>query len=275
MYNGNIRGGETMGKKTLLAFLFTVIFLLSGCTFISEQIGTPVERSVQNRMMESKEMLRRSNVGVETTLSDEDDPFASESVKQGSGVIFASRAGYHYFLTNFHVVDDMGKDTVTYKVAPSILDESFPAELVHHCFSRDLAILRFRAEEAGDDFETIDIDTRKDDPLQRREFVFAVGNPHTLEGIVTFGEYLGMSEVDEVDFSVIRHNAAVFTGSSGGALADIDGNLVGINTWGAEAEGVNLAVPLTEILAWLEELDFFRAEQLATDEPMMFGEVAR
>ncbi len=264
-----------MGKKILLAFMIALMFSLSGCTFFSEQLAPPIERSFQNRMMETKAMLRRSNVGVEATFADNDDPFASESVKQGSGVIFASLAGYHYFLTNFHVVDQEDYDTASYKVAPSVLDDSFEAELVEQSFRRDLAILRFRVEEAEDEFETIDIESRKDDTLQRREFVFAVGNPHTLEGIVTFGEYLGMTDVDEVDFSVIRHNAAIFTGSSGGALTDIDGNLVGINTWGAEADDVNLAVPLSEIREWLEELDLFRTELLATDKYGMQWEVVR
>jgi len=264
-----------MKKKVLLAIMITLVVWLSGCTFLSEQFASPVERSFQSRMMETKEMLRRSNVGVEVTLVDNDGIFGREHVKQGSGVIFVTQAGYHYLLTNFHVVDEEDYESVSYKVSPSVSDESLEAELVETCSLRDLAIMRFSAEDADEEITAIDIESRKDDSLRRGEFVFATGNPHTLEGLVTFGEFLGMSDVDEVDFPVIRHNAAIFTGSSGGALADIDGNLVGINTWAAEAEGVYLAVPLSEIRDWLAELDIFRTELLRTENTMNEGGLMR
>ena len=76
------------------------------------------------------------------------------------------------------------------------------------------------------------------------EIVLAIGNPSSLENNVTFGEFKSMQNLEDVSFRVIYHDASISNGSSGGALVDIDGNLLGINTWGIEdSEDFSFAIP--------------------------------
>ena len=104
--------------------------------------------------------------------------------------------------------------------------------------------------------------------MENAEMVLAVGNPSAVNSIVTFGQYLGMVETDDVDFDVIYHSALIYPGNSGGALTDVEGRLIGINTWGVEGEAErSLAVPLEEILAFLSE-NGFHEEDGDSEEPL-------
>jgi S1-C subfamily serine protease len=53
-----------------------------------------------------------------------------------------------------------------------------------------------------------------------------------------------MQSLDDVSFKVIYHDASIARGSSGGALVDIDGNLIGVNTWGLQnSDEFSFAIP--------------------------------
>jgi S1-C subfamily serine protease len=53
-----------------------------------------------------------------------------------------------------------------------------------------------------------------------------------------------MESISNADFQIIYHTAAIHEGSSGGALVDVDGNLLGLNTWGLDtSDEYSFAVP--------------------------------
>lgn len=251
-----------MKKFILLTGLLFTVFTLSACDLIQDFLDIEPAReeillddvSMQAQMMLTRSHIRSTNLGVQVDLfnvvAGRFERMAGSS--RGSGVIFAFEEGYYYAITNFHVIDPQNYARATYTVISSHLDASFEAEVVFYDESKDLALLRFFAPEVS--LPLMDITTRAEVPLRAGEFVLAVGNPSALTSLVTFGENIRLARVNDVDFPVILHSALIFPGNSGGALTDLEGHLVGINTWTSRNDDErNLAVPLNEVL------DFIRA----------------
>jgi S1-C subfamily serine protease len=111
----------------------------------------------------------------------------------------------------------------------------------------DLAVLR--AE--GDPLTPAELGVA--DRLRVGQLVVAIGNPHGLGGSVTAGviSALGRSlpartrRGERIIDNVIQTDAALNPGSSGGALADSRGRVIGINT-AVAGVGLGLAVPMNE-----------------------------
>jgi len=145
-------------------------------------------------------------------------------VGYGSGVIISDDG---YILTNSHVVENATEIEV-------ILNDnrSFVAKLVGRDPSTDIALLK--VDEKG--LPTIPLGDS--DALKVGEWVLAVGNPFNLTSTVTAGivSAKGRGNVfarkggDMRVESFIQTDAAVNPGNSGGALVNIRGELVGINT---------------------------------------------
>ncbi len=247
MYNGK-RKWYVMKR---LVPLLMLALMLSGCGLLEEALPALEEESMEARMMEGRRTLRHSNVGVETEFHSE--WFTASRSKQGSGVVVARVGNDYYAVTNHHVIFDEEYESRDITVIPAAEAVPISAVLVDACMEKELALLRFEGN--AESAVPIDVPARLDEPPERGELLLAAGNPKAVDGIVTFGEYLGMVHVDEVDFPVHSHSALIFTGHSGGALADVEGNLLGINTWSGEGEAgeVNMSIPLDVVVEYLEE----------------------
>ena len=245
-----------------IAFLLITLFMtatLSGC-FVMQDADEIGEVYLQTQLMTTRSHLRASNVGVEVDLFTQLFGGRFERTagnSQGSGVIYAEDDTYYYALTNFHVIDPQDFDRVEYRVIPSYVDTEIDAEVIAFDETFDLAVLRF--EKGTLDLEIMDIYERYNTEFEPYEMVLAVGNPASVNSIVTYGEYLDMVEIADVSFDVILHSALIYPGNSGGALADLNGNLIGLNTWRSQgSDERNLSIPLDEIHTFLllEELYF-------------------
>jgi len=151
----------------------------------------------------------------------------------GSGVVFT---GDGFLLTNAHVVGHANGGTASFS------DGTFvPFRVVGADPLSDLAVLRAN----GDTPEPAELGEA--DQLVVGQLVVAVGNPLGLAGSVTAGvvSALGRSlpARGRVIEDVIQTDAALNPGNSGGALADADARVVGINT-AVAGVGLGMAVPV-------------------------------
>ncbi|MCC9137195.1 Do family serine endopeptidase [Pontibacter silvestris] len=171
----------------------------------------------------------------------------------GSGVIIASNG---YIVTNNHVIDKADKIEV-------VLDDKrkFEATLVGTDPTTDIALLKINADELPA------VRYGNSDDLQIGEWVLAVGNPMNLTSTVTAGivsakgrniNILRTSQNDMSIESFIQTDAAVNPGNSGGALVNLNGDLVGINTAIASQTGsfagYSFAVPSSIVSKVVDDL---------------------
>lgn len=204
-------------------------------------------------MMASREWIRACNIYVENILYEESIFGRPQEAgySLGSGVVFEANDNFCYALTNWHVVEAEGYVSQAITVT-DIEGNVAPASVELMDKARDIAILRY--ERKSPDTVCIDYHARERRDLKDGELVFAVGNPGEIRNNVTFGLYQGMAYIKNVDYAVIHHSALIYEGNSGGALCDIDGNLVGLNTWGSEySEEDSYAIPLSVILDFIAE----------------------
>ena len=242
--------------RLVKALMLITLFTLNAC-----QSEPQKEEGVlsQETLISSRTLVRESNVGVRVDLFTQVFGGFFErraGNTQGSGVIFFEDDTYYYVLTNFHVVNPRDYDRASYQLSPAFDTDPIEAELYVFDDTKDLAVLRFQKGEIS--LKVMNLSTRLNDPLVPGEFLLAVGNPSAINSIVTYGEYLDLVSIRDVDFKVIMHSALIFPGNSGGALTDINGNLVGLNTWRFQSgQDLNLAIPLETIQTFLISHDLW------------------
>lgn len=139
----------------------------------------------------------------------------------GSGVIIDAEAGY--VVTNNHVIDDATDITVTLKDG-----RQFSATVLGRDEQTDVALLKI---DNPRDLTAIEIGNS--DAMRVGDFVVAIGNPFGLGQTVTSGIVSALGRggfgADRLE-NFIQTDAAINSGNSGGALVDLRGNLIGINT---------------------------------------------
>jgi Do/DeqQ family serine protease len=135
----------------------------------------------------------------------------------GSGVIISPDG---YIITNNHVI----KGAVEISIALND-NKTYMAKLVGTDAKNDIALLKI------DTADKLPFVTFGDsDTTQIGEWVLAVGNPFNLTSTVTAGIISAKSRDLSGGQSFIQTDAAVNPGNSGGALVNVNGELVGINT---------------------------------------------
>ena len=142
-------------------------------------------------------------------------------VATGSGVIISPDG---YIITNHHVIDNSSEVIVTTND-----NKEYEAVLVGSDEVTDVAVLKINSNEK---FEYLLFGDSENSEIG--QWVLAVGNPYNLNSTVTAGiissKSRDLNEYDQINQSFIQTDAAVNIGNSGGALVNINGELIGINT---------------------------------------------
>jgi serine protease Do len=186
--------------------------------------------------------------GLATEPGRSEAAFVARQHSIGSGVIVSPDG---YILTNQHVVHGAQRIQVVLAApargAAAAADATsrriFTASIVGVDPNVDLALLKIEAR--GLAFLPLDGAER----VRQGEFVFAVGSPQGLASSVTMG--IVSSADRQVDItqpmSFIQTDAPINPGNSGGPLVDVNGALVGINTFilsqSGGSQGLGFAIP--------------------------------
>lgn len=177
---------------------------------------------------------------------------SEENLASGSGVLISADG---YITTNNHVVEDADFIEIT------LFDNRrYTADVVAVDISTDLALLKID----GKDFPYLKFG--KADKVRVGQWVLAVGNPLDLNSTVTAGIVSAKGRNinllrEDSDLSVesfIQTDAAVNRGNSGGALINVNGELIGINTAIASRtgyySGYSFAIPSEIVQKVMEDL---------------------
>lgn len=169
----------------------------------------------------------------------------------GSGVIIDAEKGY--VVTNNHVVDNA--DEITVKLTDG---REFTAKKLGSDEQSDIALLKI------DPDELIALPLADSDATRVGDFVVAIGNPFGLSQTVTSGivSALGRSGLNIGGYEdFIQTDAAINRGNSGGALVNLRGELVGINTaiFGPNGGnvGIGFAIPANMMKSLVDQIAEF------------------
>ena len=156
----------------------------------------------------------------------------------GSGVIIDAAKGY--VLTNNHVINQAQKINVQLNDG-----REFEAKLIGGDDQSDIALLQLQNPS-----NLTQIAIADSDKLRVGDFVVAVGNPFGLGQTATSGivSALGRSGLNlEGLENFIQTDASINRGNSGGALLNLNGELIGINTAilapSGGSVGIGFAIP--------------------------------
>jgi len=171
----------------------------------------------------------------------EDDPFPPEpqwvTLGLGSGVII-DRSGLA--VSNWHVVDEAtradGSMAPDHRVTVRVFGgKEYAVKVLSISREDDLSLLQLELA-PGEEVHAVELGSS--DALAIGEAVAAIGNPHGQANTVTFGVVTAKGQKLKVRgrFNELEHlietDAAINGGNSGGALLDMNGRLVGINSAG-------------------------------------------
>lgn len=204
----------------------------------------------------------------------------------GSGVVIDlnKESGSAYIVTNYHVVYDSSCNTANHIAnriylytygARNLFDTTtgydttgdyMEATFVGGAMDYDIALLKVEGSEVLKDSIAQEANFGNSDDVRIGEKTYVIGNPEGAGIAVTSGaisvdsEYITMTSTDNkryVDYRVIRTDAAVNGGNSGGALYDADGELIGIvnaKSVGEDLDNMGYALPISQVKAICKSL---------------------
>jgi len=150
----------------------------------------------------------------------------------GSGVIINAKAGY--IVTNNHVIAEADEILVTLKDGRQLQAKKIGSDEYS-----DIAVLQI------EDDNLTEIKLADSDNIRVGDFAIAIGSPFGLgqtvtSGIVSATGRTGLNRENYEDF--IQTDAAINSGNSGGALVNLRGDLIGINTAILGPSGGNVGI---------------------------------
>ena len=176
----------------------------------------------------------------------------------GSGFVYKVDSKYGYILTNQHVVDE----STSLKVVTTS-NEEFEAELLGGDKYLDVAVLRIPREKV---IAVAKIGSSE--KVELGDSVVAIGTPVDEEyyNTVTGGYISGLNRKVTVSVDsnndwvqdVIQIDASMNPGNSGGALVNINGEVIGITSLkliNSSIEGMGFAIKIDDVMKHVDELE--------------------
>ena len=161
--------------------------------------------------------------------------YSNELAKQGSGVVLNDKG---YVVTNYHILSGCerleimhGKEIIPY------------VDIIGINVEKDILILKIEQKK----FPSVKLGDVK--LLKVGQRVYAIGSPMGFENTISEGIISGLRSYEDLRKNYIQITASISSGSSGGAILNDKGELIGISTLTAkEGQNLNFAVPIDEVL---------------------------
>lgn len=234
--SGNVSGGTTLSKS-------------------SSVVTSDVSDIVENVM---PSIVSITSMSVEEVQNFFGGTYEQKSEGAGTGIIIGQNDTELLIVTNNHVVS--GSDTLTV----SFTDEtSVEANLKGSDATYDVAVIAVPLDSIPDEtMDAISIATLGDSTsLKVGEPVIAIGNALGYGQSVTTGVVSALDrsvsttnsqtgETTESGAKLIQTDAAINEGNSGGALVNMNGEVIGINSSkliGDTVEGIGYAIPISDV----------------------------
>lgn len=190
-----------------------------------------VSITVKNRAPDANSQQRKTRDAKAATVD-------QQAHAAGSGVIVD--AGQGLIITNNHILDRA--EEINVQLADG---RELTAKLVGGDPDTDVAVIKIPAE------SLTAISMGNSDQVEVGDFVLAIGNPFLIGQTVTSGIVSGLNRTNvgiEQYENFIQTDAAIYPGNSGGALVNLHGELIGINTAFIGATnsnpGMGFAIPI-------------------------------
>lgn len=183
-------------------------------------------------------------------------PYSQEGL--GAGVIVRRDGKTVYVLTNDHVAGKADKITV-------ILHDGreYSGSLVGTDERKDIALVKFETQ----DKDIVVARLGDSSKVQVGDWAIAFGSPYGLVSSTTAGIVSALGRSGGPDGNIndfIQTDASINKGNSGGALANIRGEVIGINTWIASptggSVGLGFAIPINNVKGAID--DFIKHGQI-------------
>lgn len=266
----------------ILLFVFTLFLTSCGSKMVNEIYNVTFEGTIDVEGFEdlTQSVIKSTESSIVTVLNYDVMFGGLDSNGTGSGVVYQSNAvlkngqivdaktaieqkldikTFEYrAITNEHVIE--GSKII--KIVGSDNNSEITAQVIAYDKTLDLAIISFSSPKY---FPAIKLgDSEK---LTKGSFVIAIGSPYGLDfkGTCTFGivsdpkRYVEEENLfDTIINEYVQHDAAINSGNSGGALVNMKGELVGINTMkltfdGDSTEGMGFAIPSNKVKEFINE----------------------
>ena len=152
------------------------------------------------------------------------------SKSSGSGILVKQVDNTIYVATSYHLVAN--EEYILQVVFDNFTN--LQAELVNYDAIKDVAILKIET-----DFSIKPIEFGDSDVLEKGEIVLSIGSPHGLDynGTISFGVVSDNNRIMPIKYegqtyynNMVQTDVNLVDGGSGGALVNMDGELVAINT---------------------------------------------
>ena len=189
----------------------------------------------------------------------------STSAASGSGFVLTQDG---YIVTNYHVIEDVAKDSSVTVEVSFANGEKFPAKVVGGESDNDVAVLKIEAT------GLTPVTLGDSDKMVVGEEVYAIGNPlgeltftftngmvSALDRLITTTSTNANGQKETTTLNVLQTNCDINPGNSGGALFDRFGNVIGIVTAkytqsqsGVAAEGLGFALPINDVKEIMTDL---------------------
>ena len=200
------------------------IFIISFC-FVSNGVCLSQE-------LTSEQIYENVNDAVVVVIAYD---FDGNIAKQGSGVVLNDKG---YIVTNYHVFAECERMEI--KHYDKIIKYN---DIIGVDVEKDILILKIE-DNTFPYIPVADINN-----LKVGQRVYAIGSPLGLENSMSEGIISGLRNVDELRRNFIQITAGISPGSSGGAVVNSKGELIGISTSSLTGgQNLNFVIPISDIL---------------------------